>query len=85
MKKHTEALRKKSPAELREELLSLRREHFNLRMQRAAQQNERTSELRRVRRTIARVLTLMTEQAAASPAAAGTAAAAASGSKEAQS
>lgn len=63
MSKHTAELRKKSAAELHEELASLRREHFNLRMQHAVQQNSKSSELQRVRRTIARVLTLMGEQA----------------------
>lgn len=50
-------LREKSQNELAEELMSLRREYFNLRMQHAAQQTKKTSEIKRVRRAIARVLT----------------------------
>ena len=52
-------LREKSADELREELMSLRREFFNLRMQKAVQQNNKTSELKRVRRGIARILTIL--------------------------
>lgn len=62
MKKAAAALREKSASELREELLSLRREYFNLRMQRAVQQTSKTSELQRVRRAIARLLTLSGEK-----------------------
>ena len=60
--KPMEDLRKKDVETLQGELLSLRREYFNLRMQSAAQQNKRTSEFQRVRRTIARVLTLLGER-----------------------
>lgn len=62
MNKMMTELRKKNASELGEELLLLRREYFNLRMQSAAQQNKRTSEFQRVRRNIARVLTLLSEQ-----------------------
>ncbi|MCH9704984.1 MAG: 50S ribosomal protein L29 [Proteobacteria bacterium] len=54
-------LRSKNADELQEELISLRREYFNLCMQKAAQQNNKTSEIKRVRRGIARVLTLIGE------------------------
>lgn len=63
MAKELKSLREKSAAELREELLQLRRELFNLRMQHAAQQTSKTSELKRVRRGIARALTLIGEKA----------------------
>jgi len=48
---------------LQEELESLLRAQFNLRMQRATQQLSNTSQLRQVRRDIARVRTIMTENA----------------------
>jgi large subunit ribosomal protein L29 len=55
-------LRKKSREELGEELLSLRREQFNLRMQQATGQLVRPHEYRRVRRDIARIKTVLREQ-----------------------
>ena len=55
-------LRAKSPDELRQELTGLRREHFNLRVQKAVQQLNKPSELRRVRREIARALTVLREK-----------------------
>lgn len=55
------SLREKGGGELREELLSLRRGYFNLRMQHA-QQSSKTSELKKTRRSIARVLTVIGEQ-----------------------
>lgn len=57
-------LREKSVAELQQELLGLLREQFNLRMQRGSEQLARTHLLRDVRRSIARVKTLLTEKAA---------------------
>ena len=54
--------RAKSPDELRQELTGLRREHFNLRVQKAVQQLNKPSELRRVRREIARALTVLREK-----------------------
>ena len=56
-------LRSKDAAELGQELESLLRAQFNLRMQRATQQLSNTSQLGKVRRDIARVRTLMTEKA----------------------
>jgi large subunit ribosomal protein L29 len=55
-------LRQKSAAELAEELLQLRREQFNLRMQQATGQLARSDQYRRVRKDIARVKTVITEQ-----------------------
>ena len=55
-------LRQKSSAELVEELLQLRREQFNLRMQQATGQLARSDQYRRVRKDIARVKTVMNEQ-----------------------
>ncbi|PIQ43801.1 MAG: 50S ribosomal protein L29 [Gammaproteobacteria bacterium CG11_big_fil_rev_8_21_14_0_20_46_22] len=55
-------LRKKSVPELKEELLALVREQFNLRIQRATGQLNKTHLLKNVRRSIARVKTLINEQ-----------------------
>jgi len=54
-------LRKKTPAELNEELFSLRREQFNLRMQSATGQLSRSHQFVRVRRDIARIKTVLRE------------------------
>ncbi|MEZ5565610.1 MAG: 50S ribosomal protein L29 [Gammaproteobacteria bacterium] len=56
-------LRKKSEVELAEELLALRKEQFNLRMQRATGQLSRPDQFAKVRKGIARVKTLLGEQA----------------------
>ncbi len=58
-------LKEKSVEELNAELLSLLREQFNLRMQASTGQLEKTGGLRKVRRTIARVKTILTEKSAA--------------------
>lgn len=55
-------LRTKTPEELQEELLGLRREQFNLRMQQATGQLARPHEYRRVRKDIARVKTVLNEK-----------------------
>ena len=57
-------LRGKDPQELQKELESLLRAQFGLRMQVATQQLANTSQLKKVRRDIARVRTLMREKAA---------------------
>jgi len=54
-----EKLREKSPDELKAHLLDLRREQFSLRMQKASGQLTKTHEIRRVRREIARVKTIV--------------------------
>jgi large subunit ribosomal protein L29 len=56
-------LRGKQPAELQKELESLLRAQFGLRMQVATQQLSNTSQLKKVRREIARVRTIMKEKA----------------------
>ncbi len=58
---NVEELRGKSTEELAEELLVLRREQFNLRMQRATGELARHTEYGRVRKEIARVKTVMNE------------------------
>jgi large subunit ribosomal protein L29 len=55
-------LRQKKGEELTEELLGLRREQFNLRMQQATGQLVRPHEYRRVRKDIARIKTVLSEQ-----------------------
>ncbi len=54
-------LRKKQPGELQSLLFDLRREQFNLRMQRGAGQSVRPTRLQGVRREIARVKTVLHE------------------------
>jgi large subunit ribosomal protein L29 len=58
-----EDLRAKSDAELDQELLGLRREQFNLRMQRATGQAPRPDQYGKARRNIARIKTVLTERA----------------------
>ncbi|MGA8262154.1 MAG: 50S ribosomal protein L29 [Arenicellales bacterium] len=55
-------LRKKSGAELRDELVELRREQFNLRMQRATGQLGTPARFRELRKDIARIETVMNEK-----------------------
>jgi large subunit ribosomal protein L29 len=59
------ALAGKNAAELQTELEALLKEQFGLRMQRATQQLTNTTKLKDVRRGIARVRTLLAQQAAA--------------------
>lgn len=56
-------LRKMSEQELRDELLELRREQFNLRMQRATGQLGAPARFKEVRKDIARIETVMAEKA----------------------
>lgn len=58
-------MRGKSLDELREELVRLRKEQFQLRMQRASELLPQTHLLTRTRRDIAQVKTLMREKASA--------------------
>ncbi len=55
-------LRVKSAADLEQELLSLGKAQFGLRMQMATQQLSDTSQLRKVRRDIARVKTIIKQK-----------------------
>ncbi len=55
-------LKSKSVAELNEELTSLLKAHFGLRMQRATQQLTNVSQLGKVKRDIARVKTIIAEK-----------------------
>jgi len=60
---NTAELKEKNAEELNAELLNLLREQFNLRMQHSTGQLEKTDQLRKVRRNIARVKTILTEKA----------------------
>ena len=55
-------LRQKSVDELKSELTENLKEQFKLRMQQAAGQLARTSEVKRVRREIARINTILSEK-----------------------
>ncbi len=55
-------LRKMNRQELTDELLGLRREQFNLRMQQATGQLVRSDQYRKVRKNIARIKTVLREQ-----------------------
>ena len=57
--------RSKSSDQLKEDLLQLKKEQFNLRFQQATGQLEKTARIKVVRRDIARVQTLLREQARA--------------------
>jgi len=57
-------LREKSVDELNTELLELRKEQFNLRMQKATGQSSESHTLKNVRRDIARVKTVIKQKAA---------------------
>ena len=58
-------IRAKDDAALQEELMGLRKEAFNLRMQQATGQLSRGALMRSVRRDIARVKTVLNERARA--------------------
>ena len=57
-------LREKTPDQLREELVNLKKEQFNLRFQAATGQLENPARMKTVRRDVARVLTVLSEKAA---------------------
>ena len=51
--------------QVKDEILKLKREQFNLRFQRATGQVENTARIRQIRRDIARLKTVQSQQAAA--------------------
>lgn len=61
--KFVEDLRAKSAAELNEELVAAKKELFNLRFQNATNQLDNTGRIKEVRKNIARIQTVITEQA----------------------
>ena len=61
--KYVEGLKAKSAAELNEELVAAKKELFNLRFQNATNQLDNTSRIKEVRKSIARIQTIITEKA----------------------
>ena len=61
--KYVEDLKKKSDAELAQELVDAKKELFNLRFQNATNQLDNTARIKDVRRNIARIQTVITEKA----------------------
>ncbi len=62
---YMEDLKAKSAEQLQEELVSAKKELFNLRFQNATNQLENTGRIKEVRRNIARIQTVMTEKSKA--------------------
>ena len=58
-------LKEKTVEQLQEELLNLRREQFNLRMQAATGQLNQTHMMKQVRRDIARIKTILNDKVGA--------------------
>ena len=58
-------VRSKTADELKDQLVGLKKEQFNLRFQRATQQLEKPTEVKKVRRHIARIKTILAEKNAA--------------------
>jgi large subunit ribosomal protein L29 len=62
---NTKEMRAKDSDALIKELQELQKAHFSLRMQKATQQLQNTSQIRNTRRDIARVRTILTQKAKA--------------------
>ncbi|MDO5647971.1 50S ribosomal protein L29 [Paracoccus sp. (in: a-proteobacteria)] len=62
-------LRSKTPDQLKDQLVALKKEAFNLRFQQATGQLEGTARMRAVRRDVARVKTILNQKAAEAAAA----------------
>ncbi len=62
-KKYVEDLRKKTSAELQQELVAAKKELFNLRFQNATNQLDNTARIKEVRKNIARIQTVITAKA----------------------
>ncbi|MEM9698327.1 MAG: 50S ribosomal protein L29 [Pseudomonadota bacterium] len=62
---NAQELRDKTPDQLRDELVNLKKEAFNLRFQQATGQLENPARLRLVKRDVARVRTILNEKARA--------------------
>ncbi|KKC31209.1 MULTISPECIES: 50S ribosomal protein L29 [Devosia] len=58
-------VRSKTADELKDQLVDLKKEQFNLRFQRATQQLEKPAQVKSVRRDIARIKTILGEKNAA--------------------
>ncbi len=57
-------LKTKTPDQLREQLVALKKEAFNLRFQQATGQLENTARMRNIRKDVARIHTVLTQKAA---------------------
>ena len=62
---YVEELKKKDAKALSEELVSAKKELFNLRFQKATNQLDNTARIKEVRRNIARIQTVITQNAKA--------------------
>lgn len=62
---NAQELRDKTPDQLRDQLVDLKKEAFNLRFQQAGGSLESTARMRTVRRDVARVKTILNEKAKA--------------------
>jgi len=62
-RKYLESLSDKSVEELNTELVTTKKELFNLRFQNATNQLDNTARIREVRKNIARIQTVMTQRA----------------------
>ena len=60
--KYVEDLKKKSDAELAQELTDAKKELFNLRFQNATNQLDNTARIKEVRKNIARIQTVITQK-----------------------
>ena len=63
--KYVEELKSKTSDELNQELVSAKKELFNLRFQNATNQLDNTARIKEVRRNIARIQTVITQNAKA--------------------
>ena len=61
---NAQELNAKTPDQLRDELVALKKEAFNLRFQQATGQLENTARMRAVRRDVARIQTVLNQKAA---------------------
>ena len=61
---NAQELKTKTPDQLRDELVALKKEAFNLRFQQASGQLENTARMRAVRRDVARIQTVLNQKAA---------------------
>lgn len=61
--KRAAVLRAKSATELKDEMLELRKEEFKLRMKRGTGQLTNTARFKQIRRDVARIKTILKEQA----------------------
>ena len=57
-------LKSKTPDQLRDSLVQLKKESFNLRFQQATNQLENTARMRAVKRDVARIKTVLVQKAA---------------------